>query len=127
MGKVATFAWAIWISRNNFVFNHHEPNAICTLPWAQKQWSDVRSTEIARHVDPLVVSSPRLDHPPGSIHDLCLRCDGAFKKGAAAIGLILQGPNVRIMDGFAKKIPAVLAFSLKLLQSEKLAYWLQQL
>ncbi|CAK9174126.1 unnamed protein product, partial [Ilex paraguariensis] len=87
-----------------------EPNALSTLLWAQQQWSEAWATEKAWHEDLQVVFSTRLDHPSGSRPDFCLRCDGAFKKGAAAIGVILHGPDARIIDGLAKKILAVISF-----------------
>ena len=62
---------------------------------------------IDRREDLQVATSSRIDPSPGSHPEFCLRCDGAFKQSAAAIGVLLQGSNELILDGAAKKVPVV--------------------
>ncbi|CAK9163962.1 unnamed protein product, partial [Ilex paraguariensis] len=39
-------------------------------------------------------------------HDIILNCDGTFKKGKAAIGVVVRYSNGCIVDGFGAKVLA---------------------
>ncbi|CAK9143806.1 unnamed protein product, partial [Ilex paraguariensis] len=66
-----------------------------------------RSLVQCKSEEPLVASS--CPHELSTAHNVVffLRCDGAFKNGKVAIGVILHGSNEMMVDGIAKKIPSV--------------------
>ncbi|KAL8124435.1 hypothetical protein AgCh_012179 [Apium graveolens] len=102
-------------SRNNFVFNNDPicPHSVLRASsFAQSEFlSLLQSSSQVSHSS---VNNSSLQWTPPPLNLVKFNCDGAFKQGAAAIGVIGRNSEGKLVDGRASRISAISSFQSEL-------------
>ncbi|KAK4255495.1 hypothetical protein QN277_008493 [Acacia crassicarpa] len=115
LALICWILWYTWKARNEWIFDHLQPNPGMVIELARKSNCDFWATGVRRVVDPLEsrgCDSPgsRWSPPPPSC--LKINCDGAFShRGVdAAVGIICRDSFGFFIWGFVDKVKSISAF-----------------
>ena len=117
---LSTFAfvgWSVWVSRNKFVYENVPVSPVSTLKasvQAQAEFLSLLETSCLESRSSTAVSS--LQWIPPLVNKVKFNCDGAFKNGSAAIGVIGRDHVGQLVDGLGCSVKDVSALQVELIE-----------